>query len=207
MDGWDGRTLWEHVESDGLRVMRESTAFVVLDAMRGVVDRGTGWPVRDHGYFGPTAGKTGTSDGTRDAWFIGMTPDIVAGVWLGFDMPRTIVRDGNGGTLAAPVWADWMTRLEGEGVQSGGWSPPLTVKRITYDPLFGDAFRADCPRATAEPYERSWVGRHRYTTSRCPGQGIRRWVDRVRRTVIPESFDPVLRDEAGRPVPDPPGRQ
>ena len=207
VDGWDGRALWDHVETDGLRVMRESTAFVVLDAMRAVVDRGTGWPVREHGYFGPTAGKTGTSDGTRDAWFVGMTPDVVAGVWLGFDMPRTIVRDGNGGTLAAPIWADWMKRFEGEDAPSRAWSPPLTVKRIAYDPAFGDMFRADCPMATAEPYRRSWVGRNGDGTTRCPGQGIRRWVDRVRRTVIPGSFDPVLRDEEGTVAPGPSGRR
>jgi penicillin-binding protein 1A len=88
------------------------------------VEQGTGRQVRARGYEGPVAGKTGTTNGTTNAWFIGVTPDYVAGVWVGFDRPRAILPDGSatGGRVAAPIWAEVMRsfpRVRRE------WSPPL----------------------------------------------------------------------------------
>jgi membrane peptidoglycan carboxypeptidase len=100
----DGLVVWRRSSDDASeRVMEASTAFVVLDALRDVVARGTATPLRWSGYDGMAAGKTGTTDESRDAWFVGLTPELVAGVWIGFDQPRPIVEDeGGGGVLAAP---------------------------------------------------------------------------------------------------------
>lgn len=74
--------------------------------------RGTGGSIRRNGYEGPVAGKTGTTNGTTNTWFLGVTPDYAAGVWVGFDQPRAILPDSNatGGRVAAPIWAAIMKR-------------------------------------------------------------------------------------------------
>lgn len=78
-----------------------------------VVERGTARSIRQHGFGGLVAGKTGTTNGTTNAWFVGVTPDYVAGVWIGFDQPRAILPDGSatGGRMAAPIWAEIMKRI------------------------------------------------------------------------------------------------
>ena len=85
--------------------MDPRVAFVVRDMMRDVVERGTASSIRRYLPASvPVAGKTGTTNDNSDVWFIGMTPDIVAGVWLGFDTPKTITPGAAGGSLAAPIW-------------------------------------------------------------------------------------------------------
>ena len=112
----DGTLLWEREIPDrDPVVLNRVTSFVVLDAMRDVVDRGTAFSIRASGYYGPAAGKTGTTNDGRDAWFVGLTPDLVAGVWVGYDTPEQIVEDRGGGALAAPTWGRWM-----RGPRSGG---------------------------------------------------------------------------------------
>jgi membrane peptidoglycan carboxypeptidase len=73
-----------------------------------VIDRGTAWQARQGGFQQPAAGKTGTTNDYRDAWFVGYTPDLAAGVWVGFDRPRTIVPGGYAGDLAVPIWGAFM---------------------------------------------------------------------------------------------------
>jgi membrane peptidoglycan carboxypeptidase len=73
-----------------------------------VINAGTGYKARADGFTLPAAGKTGTTNDYVDAWFVGFTPSLVAGVWVGFDQPQTIVAGGYGGDLAVPVWADFM---------------------------------------------------------------------------------------------------
>jgi membrane carboxypeptidase/penicillin-binding protein len=77
--------------------------------MREVVERGTATSVRRYlPESVPVAGKTGTTNDNTDVWFVGMTPDVVAGVWLGFDKPKTITPGAAGGTLAAPIFGRMM---------------------------------------------------------------------------------------------------
>jgi len=79
-------------------------AFIVRDMLRDAVERGTGTAARRAVPKGtPLAGKTGTSNDNADVWFVGMTPDLVAGAWLGFDTPKMITPGAAGGTLAAPI--------------------------------------------------------------------------------------------------------
>ncbi len=87
------------------------STFVVRDMMRDVVERGTASSIRR--YVSPSipvAGKTGTTNDNSDVWFIGLTPDIVVGVWLGFDKPKTITSGAAGGSLAAPIWGKMIAR-------------------------------------------------------------------------------------------------
>jgi penicillin-binding protein 1A len=94
--------------TDSKRVISDLTAYQVTSMLGDVVDRGTGWQARNVGFRLPAAGKTGTTNEYRDAWFVGYTPDLVAGVWIGFDRPRTIVPGGYASELAVPIWGTFM---------------------------------------------------------------------------------------------------
>ena len=91
------------------RVLDPMTAYQITSIMEGVVLRGTAAGAGFQKEVGkPVAGKTGTTNDYKDAWFIGFTPDIVAGVYIGYDKPRTLGRGETGGRLAAPVVKDFM---------------------------------------------------------------------------------------------------
>jgi 1A family penicillin-binding protein len=95
---------------DREQVIEPAVAFQMTSMLRDVIDRGTGAPARALGVRGPVAGKTGTTDEYRDAWFVGFSSSVVAGVWVGFDQPATIGRDAYGARVALPIWADFMKR-------------------------------------------------------------------------------------------------
>ncbi|HXV17271.1 MAG TPA: PBP1A family penicillin-binding protein, partial [Gemmatimonadaceae bacterium] len=113
----------------------QRAAFVVRDMMRDVVERGTASSIRKYLPSSiPVAGKTGTTNDNSDVWFIGLTPDIVAGVWLGFDKPKTITPGAAGGSLAAPIWGKMMARYYASSAgrssverSAGQWTPPIGV--------------------------------------------------------------------------------
>jgi penicillin-binding protein 1A len=90
------------------RAIDEQTAFLMTTMLADVVDRGTGTGIRAAGFRGPAGGKTGTTNDFHDAWFLGFTPEVVTGVWVGFDSPREIMRRGYGSSLAVPIWAGFM---------------------------------------------------------------------------------------------------
>ncbi len=92
------------------RVMDAATAYQMVSMLKDVVDRGTGSPVRALGVRGAVAGKTGTTDEYRDAWFVGFSSSVVAGVWVGFDQPARIGREAYGARVALPIWADFIKR-------------------------------------------------------------------------------------------------
>ena len=86
-------------------VLDSRVAFVVRRMMQDVADRGTGAAARQAVPSAiPVAGKTGTTNDNADVWFVGITPDLVGAVWLGFDQPTTIAAGAAGGSLAAPIW-------------------------------------------------------------------------------------------------------
>ena len=75
-----------------------------------VIDRGTASAARSWGIRFPAGGKTGTTDDFKDAWFVGFSSSLVVGVWVGFDQPKTIAREGYGARYALPIWSDFMRR-------------------------------------------------------------------------------------------------
>ena len=88
------------------RVMDPGVAFVVTSMMQSVVEKGTGQKAKELGR--PVAGKTGTTNDTHDAWFVGFTPDLLAGVWIGFDAERSLGARETGGAAACPIWTEYM---------------------------------------------------------------------------------------------------
>ncbi len=95
---------------DRTRVISSETAFQMVSLLRDVIDRGTGTPARALGVRGAVGGKTGTTDDYHDAWFVGFSSAVVAGVWVGFDQPAPIGREAYGARMALPIWADFMRR-------------------------------------------------------------------------------------------------
>jgi len=92
------------------RVVSPEVAFQMTTMLRDVVERGTGAAARTLGVRGPVAGKTGTTDDYRDAWFVGFSTSVVAGVWVGFDQPAPIGQDAYAARVAVPIWSDFMRR-------------------------------------------------------------------------------------------------
>jgi len=88
------------------RAIEKNVAYLTTHVMRGVVDGGTGSRIRGYGFKRPAAGKTGTTNDYTDAWFIGFVPDLVTGVWVGFDDPESTSRTGS--EAAVPIWAEYM---------------------------------------------------------------------------------------------------
>lgn len=103
----DGRVIYRG-ESVGRRVLSETTAYLMASMLADVVDHGTGYGARQDGFSLPAGGKTGTTGDYADAWFVGFTPKLAAGVWVGFDRPQEIMRRGFAAVVAVPAWAGFM---------------------------------------------------------------------------------------------------
>lgn len=101
---WNGRPMPRFAPS-GKQLMDPMTAYQTVHMLEGVVQRGTAVRLRDLGV--PLFGKTGTTSGPKDVWFVGGTPDVVAGVYIGFDQPRNMGGYAQGGSLAAPIFKDF----------------------------------------------------------------------------------------------------
>jgi penicillin-binding protein 1A len=151
----EGRLLWEPpVRAEP--TIDPGLAWLVTDMLREVVDRGTGFAARNPQvgnlpYSIPAAGKTGTTNDATDVWFVGYTPDIVAGVWLGLDAPRTIMRGATGGGLAVPIWARVVRTFHADRDAPVEWVRPSTVVTRNIDRWTGRAVPEGC-RFAVEVY-------------------------------------------------------
>jgi len=100
-----GRVLEEHQPSF-VEAISAQTAYVMTDLLKSVIQEGTGRRVRELGR--PAAGKTGTTNDLKDAWFMGYTPELVTGVWVGYDEPASMGKGETGSRAAAPIWLQFM---------------------------------------------------------------------------------------------------
>ncbi|MGH7460307.1 MAG: penicillin-binding protein 1A, partial [Longimicrobiales bacterium] len=139
-----GKVLWR-APNTAVQALDSATAFLTLSLMEEVVDHGTAGSIRRRGFWLPAAGKTGTTNDAKDVWFVGMTSDLTAGVWLGFDQPQTIMPNASGGLLAAPVWADMMKKIYEKRPQSAGWVAPPSLTAVTIDARTGRLAARNCP--------------------------------------------------------------
>jgi penicillin-binding protein 1A len=156
-------------------VMNPYTAYQITSMMEGAVERGTGKKLLLVGK--PVAGKTGTSNDERDAWFIGFTPDLTVGVYIGYDNPKPMGKGRTGGELAAPVVTDFMRMaLQGKPatpfrVPKGIELIPINVKSGQRD-LFGDdGVILEAFKPGEEPPSRTKVIGDQVATSGAPLSG------------------------------------
>lgn len=132
-----GRTTWTAPAPLPRLAIDPRAAFIVRDVLREAAERGTGAAARRIVPANiPIAGKTGTTNDNADVWFVGMTPSLVAGVWLGFDKPKTIMPGAGGGTLAAPIWANMVARYY-RNSPPGDWPATPDVSIAEVDRLTG----------------------------------------------------------------------
>src|SRR5438552_4704163 len=106
-----GKLLEEHVP-EGREALSPETAYVITNMLRGVVERGTGQGAKALGR--PVAAKTGTTNDYSNAWFIGFTPRLATGVWVGYDRPRSLGKDETGSRVAVPIWTAYMSKILGD---------------------------------------------------------------------------------------------
>jgi 1A family penicillin-binding protein len=107
VEDYDGNVLFTAPQV-AEQVVSPQTAFLMSQMLADVINHGTAWKARQLGFKLPAAGKTGTTNEYRDAWFVGYTPRLVTGVWVGFDQPQTIMGGGYAAEVAVPLWASFM---------------------------------------------------------------------------------------------------
>ena len=117
-----------------VQVISPETAFVITSLMQSVVQSGTGR--RALGVGRPVAGKTGTTNDMKDAWFVGFVPQIVAGVWVGYDQEKSLGASGSGGQAAAPIWTDFMKKAVA-GLPAEDFKAPASITPVSVNPANG----------------------------------------------------------------------
>jgi len=123
---WDNQAEPELVDNSE-QVLDPMTAYQITSMMEGVVIRGTATTLRELGR--PLAGKTGTTNDEKDAWFIGYTPNIVVGLYLGYDKPQSLGKGATGGGLAAPIFKEFMAEAL-KGVPAVDFKVPEGMKMV-----------------------------------------------------------------------------
>ncbi len=134
---------------DGPRVARDTTTFLVTHMMRSVLNEGTGASARGAGFTLDAAGKSGTTNDLRDAWFVGFTPELLAVVWVGFDDNTPLGLSGS--QAALPIWTEFMKRALA-GQASVAFEPPDGVSFVDIDRDTGRLALPTCPRVTSEAF-------------------------------------------------------
>jgi penicillin-binding protein 1A len=131
------------------QVLRPETAYVLTSVLRSVVEEGTGKLAKKLGR--PAAGKTGTSNDARDTWFVGYTPELVCGVWVGYDDHRPLGKGETGGKAAVPIWVDVMRAALGERPATE-FPVPEGIERVQIDPKTGLRAYQGMPDALEEVF-------------------------------------------------------
>jgi len=135
---WDGGPM-PRPPSRTRQLVDAMAAFQMVHVMEGVILRGTATVLRDLNR--PLFGKTGTTNGPTNVWFVGGTPDIVAGVYLGYDQPRPMGHAAQGGRIAAPIWKQWALTALKDAPKVPFVAPPgirwVRIDRATGKPVYG----------------------------------------------------------------------
>jgi penicillin-binding protein 1A len=126
--------IMEENQPEKSKVLSPQTSYIMTNLLMGVVENGTGRRVKTLGR--PIAGKTGTTDEYNDAWFIGYTPDLIAGSWVGFDQLRSLGRRETGARAAAPIFIKFMREaISGTPIRT--FSAPRGIVFAKIDPVTG----------------------------------------------------------------------
>ena len=152
VEGADGQVLYESRPSTQ-QVVSAKTAFLMTSMLSDVINHGTAYKARQEGFTLPAAGKTGTTNDYVDAWFVGFTPRLVTGVWVGFDKPRTIIANGFAGELAVPMWARYMKQAT-SGDKPVAFKAPQGLTAVNVCRETGKLPGAFCERVIADYFVR-----------------------------------------------------
>jgi penicillin-binding protein 1B len=146
----DGTEVAPPPQPPARRVARPDTTYLVRDMMRSVVDEGTGSGARASGFSQQAAGKTGTTNDLRDAWFAGFSPELLTVVWVGFDDNTALGLSGS--QAAVPVWADFMARATAGRPPVAFGPAPYGISFVEIDRDTGMLASPGCPRLRTEAF-------------------------------------------------------
>ena len=138
----EGAVIFE-ADRTATRAVSERTAFLLTSMLSDVVNYGTAWKARREGFLLPAAGKTGTTNDYVDAWFVGYTPKLVTGVWIGFDQPETIISRGYAADVAVPLWGRFMKEAT-RGDKPEWFTPPKGLVAVQVCRVSGKLPNAGC---------------------------------------------------------------
>ena len=159
------RNAWTENPPSVSRALSPAAAFITTQMLKDVMTYGTAKSLKTFGRERPSAGKTGTTNDYRDAWFIGYTPQLVTGVWVGYDKPRPGGRGFTGGAISAPIWGRFM-RSALAAKPAVDFSKPDTVVSVSIDPATG------CPATPDSPSKREeFFAAGTQPTDNCPEHG------------------------------------
>ena len=127
-----------------------TTAYIMTFMLENVINKGTAKIIRQMGFTGPCAGKTGTTNDHTDAWFIGYTPEIVVGIWIGFDDKEPMGRAMVGGYAAAPLWANFMLNTYYSSTSEFSIPDEIIFKKICTKS--GKIATQNCPNTIDAPF-------------------------------------------------------
>jgi penicillin-binding protein 1B len=145
-----GRTLEQHQAPRAVQVVHQESAFLVTNMMRSVLNEGTAYNARAWGFTTDAAGKTGTTNDLRDAWFAGYTPDLLCVVWVGYD-DNTPIRL-SGARAALPIWVDFMKAAVAGTKQRPFDVPPENIIFVDIDKETGLLATPYCPKVISESF-------------------------------------------------------
>jgi len=148
IDDAAGDTIYRaaHIQA---RALDPGVSWLVTSALHKAMERGTGASVKQMGFSKPAAGKTGTTNDFRDAWFVGYTTSLTCGVWVGLDQPATIMPRGYGAALALPIWADVMKAASPQRYPAAEFRPAVPLRRTSVCSLSNELATSGCDRAGA----------------------------------------------------------
>jgi 1A family penicillin-binding protein len=145
------RRSWAESPPIATPALAPAIAYVTTSMLKDVLTYGTARSLKKFSSQRPMAGKTGTTNDYRDAWFIGYTPQMVTGVWVGYDQPRPGGKGFTGGAVAAPIWGSFM-RAALAGRPAADFPRPDSVVTVTIDPATGYPATPGCPEKRDEDY-------------------------------------------------------
>jgi penicillin-binding protein 1A len=140
-----GKIIWQPAVRS-VAVLDSAHAWLMTDALRDVVRHGTAVGAVGARINFPAGGKTGTTNDGFDVWFIGFTPDLVTGIWIGFDQPRKIKANAQGGILAGPAWTATMREIYERRALPAAWPRPSGLSALDIDKTTGYKATPFCPK-------------------------------------------------------------
>jgi len=143
-----GATIFS-AEAERIQVLAREEAWLMVDMLKDVVRRGTAAGSVGQHFRIPSGGKTGTTNDGGDVWYIGFTADLVAGVWIGFDQPKQIMANAQGGRLAAPAYTTFMREVYERKPAPPDWPRPPALTSRYVDAITGLLHGPQCPASDA----------------------------------------------------------
>ena len=145
------RNNWTEIPVAVKQVLPPATAYITTSMLKDVLIYGTAKSLHGFSLERPAAGKTGTTDNYCDAWFIGYTPQLITGVWAGYDKPTPMGKGFTGGVICVPIWEKF-TRSALADKPAVDFPKPDSVISVQIDPVTGDLAAPDCPKKQEEFY-------------------------------------------------------